>query len=239
MVVPQQFRPSETTVDAALAPQPISGKSSRRVLEPIERISEVLFGLIMALTFTGSLVIATADRAGVREMLLGALGCNLAWGIIDAGMYLLACLHERGRKLLTLRAIRDAEDPAVGQRLVADALPPLPASLLPPEQFEALRRQLRQLPEPPAHPLPTGRDLAGAVAVFLLVFLATLPVVLPFVLVGDPRLALRASNAVAVAMLFVCGYGFGRCTGIWPLGVGAAMVVVGVALVAIAIALGG
>ena len=55
--------------------------SSRRVLEPIDRVSEVLFGLIMVLTFTGSLSVAEAGRDDVRTMLIGALGCNLAWRI--------------------------------------------------------------------------------------------------------------------------------------------------------------
>ena len=59
-------------------------RSSKHVLEPIDRISEVLFGLIMVLTFTGSLSVAEADRGEVRTMLIGALGCNIAWGIIDA-----------------------------------------------------------------------------------------------------------------------------------------------------------
>jgi hypothetical protein len=39
------------------------------VLEPIDRTSEVLFGLIMVLTFTGSLSVAQARR---RAMLIGA-----------------------------------------------------------------------------------------------------------------------------------------------------------------------
>ena len=36
--------------------------------------------LIMALTFTLTLGVVTADRIQVRTMLLAALGCNLAWG---------------------------------------------------------------------------------------------------------------------------------------------------------------
>ena len=55
--------------------------SSVRVLEPIERISEVLFGLIMVLTFTGSLSAAESGQAEVRAMLIGAIGCNLACGL--------------------------------------------------------------------------------------------------------------------------------------------------------------
>jgi hypothetical protein len=57
------------------------------MLDPLERISEVLFGVIMALTFTCTLGVATADDIQVKTMLIGALGCNLAWGVIDAGVY--------------------------------------------------------------------------------------------------------------------------------------------------------
>jgi hypothetical protein len=64
-------------------------------LRPIDRVSEVLFGLIMVLTFTGSLSIAEAGREDVRTMLIGALGCNLAWGIIDAAFYLMSALAEK------------------------------------------------------------------------------------------------------------------------------------------------
>ena len=78
-------------------------RSSKRVLEPSERIAEVLFALIMVLTFTGSLSVAEAGRDDVRAMLIGALGCNLAWGIIDAVLYLMGCLAEKGRDLMTFR----------------------------------------------------------------------------------------------------------------------------------------
>jgi hypothetical protein len=64
-------------------PENSSERSSKRVLEPTDRVSEILFGLIMVLTFTGSLSVAEAGRDDVRTMLIGALGCNLAWGIID------------------------------------------------------------------------------------------------------------------------------------------------------------
>ena len=79
-------------------------KSSKRFLDPIDRLSEVLFGLIMVLTFTGSLSVAEAGRESVRTMLLAALGCNFAWGVIDAVLYLMGCLAEKARSLLTLRS---------------------------------------------------------------------------------------------------------------------------------------
>ena len=96
----------------------------------MDRVSEVLFGLIMVLTFTCTLAVATATNIEVRTMLLGALGCNLAWGIIDGGVYLLARLNERGRAMLTWRAVRDAANVEAAQRSVADALPPVMATIL-------------------------------------------------------------------------------------------------------------
>jgi hypothetical protein len=100
------------------------------ILDPIERISEVLFGVIMALTFTCTLGVATADGIQVKTMLIAALGCNLAWGIIDAGVYLIARVHVQGRNIMTLRAVRTAADAEAAQRIIADALPPALAAVL-------------------------------------------------------------------------------------------------------------
>jgi hypothetical protein len=64
----------------------------------------------MVLTYTGSLSVVMANQGDVRTMLIGAIGCNLAWGVIDGGKYMIACLNERGRKLLPLRSVRNAAD---------------------------------------------------------------------------------------------------------------------------------
>ena len=82
-----------------------STKLPDRILDPMDRISEVLFGLIMALTFTCTLGVATASHIEVRTMLIGALGCNLAWGIIDGGVHLLARLNECGRAITGKRSV--------------------------------------------------------------------------------------------------------------------------------------
>jgi hypothetical protein len=224
-----------------MAVDPLSqfpAKSSDRILEPMDRISEVLFGLIMALTFTLTLGVVTADRIQVRTMLFAALGCNLAWGIIDAGVFLMARFNQRGRNAVQLRAMRTAASKGEAHRMIADAMPPLLESILPPDQLELMRQRLLQLPEP-EHPRLTKHDWLGAIAICLLSFLSTFPIVIPFILISDARLALRLSNAVAIAMLFVCGYAFGRCAGFRPWATGLSMVAVGAALVAVAIALGG
>src|ERR1700745_2596661 len=114
------------------------------VLDPMERIWETMFGLIMALTFICSLGVATGANVNIQTMLIGALGCNLAWGIVDGGLYLLARINDRGDKMLTLRAIRQAPDSETARRVITSALPPELAAVLPAGQFELMPEKYEQ-----------------------------------------------------------------------------------------------
>ena len=209
------------------------------MLEPMERIAEILFGVIMTLTFTCTLAVETADRLQVRTMLIGALGCNLAWGIIDAGVYLITRISTESRKVAAVRAIREAADGRAARRILANSFNPALASALSNEQLESMRQNLRQMPEPLQRPKLTKRDWLGAGGLCLLCFVSTLPIALPFIFVSDARLALRISNAVAVALLALCGYAFGYRSGIPPWVTALVMVAFGAAMVGVAIALGG
>jgi hypothetical protein len=208
------------------------------ILDPIDRVSEVIFGLLMALTFTGSLSVATAGREDVRTMMFAALGCNLAWGLADAVMYLVRTVTERTRKRTLLAQLR-AADAATGQRLVAEALPPRLAETAGPEALEGMRRRLVELPPSPAGSLLGLRDFKGALGVFLLVVLATFPVVIPFMVFQETPLALRVSNALSLGMLFAAGWALGRHAGGSAWWSALAMTVTGAALIGAIIALGG
>jgi hypothetical protein len=214
-------------------------KPLRGPLDPVDRVSEVLFGLIMVLTSTSTLSVATAGRAEIGTMIMAALGCNLAWGIIDAALYLLGCLDERGRNLLMLRAVRRTESPEEARRLMADELPEPLASVLSQSEAVSLRQKLLQLPEPPRGPSLTTDDALRAAAICLWVFASTFPVVVPFLVIGEVQPALRLSNAIAIGMLFVCGYAFARGTGLRPWLTGLVMVAIGCAMVGVAVLLGG
>jgi VIT1/CCC1 family predicted Fe2+/Mn2+ transporter len=209
------------------------------LLEPVDRITEVLFGLIMVLTSTNTLSVATAGKAEIGTMIWGALGCNLAWGIIDAALYVMGSLAERGRSLMTLRAVREAASPEDAEHLIADALPETVASVMSPGDAASIRAKLLQLPEPPRGPALTRDDALSAGAICLWVFLSTFPVVIPFLFIGEVLPALRFSNAVAIALLFFCGYAFARYTGLRPWPTGLLMVGIGCAMVGVAILLGG
>jgi len=217
----------------------IATRKSTHPLEPIETISEIWFGLIMVLTFTCSLSVKAAGREEVRTLLIGALGCNLAWGIIDGFMHLVGCFAERSTAIAKLRAVRHTSDLSAVHRVIADALPPVLASVLSPAEFEVMRQKLNLLPPPPRRSALTAKDWLGAAAVFLTVYLSTFPVAIPFLFIGNVQLALRLSNAVAVVMLFLTGYAFGIYTDHSPWRMGLWVAVLGSLLVGIAVVLGG
>jgi VIT family len=218
---------------------PVDRGLFRRLLDPDERFAEVLFGLIMVVTITGTISVTEGGREDVGTMLRAALGCNLAWGIADAVMYVLTTLIARGRGIVTLRAVRSAPDRPRAHAIIADALPPVVGAVLEPPELEAIRQRLAGAPEPPSRPRLGRDDLLAAVAVCVLVFVATFPVVIPFFFVADAKIALRVSNGIAIAMLFGLGWAAARQAGGRPWRFGLAMVLLGVALVAAIVALGG
>lgn len=213
--------------------------SRNRILDPLERFSEIVFGLIMVLTFTCALSVAEAGREDVREMLIGALGCNLAWGIIDAAFYLIACLTESGRQALLLRSVQGHTDSGQARQVLGQALPPQIAAALQPADFERICAHLRQLPPTNGRARLTAENWRGAMGVFLMVFLSTLPVVVPFIFIQNAQLALRLSNGVAIALLFGAGLMLAGHAGLRRIPTGLAMVAIGGALAGLAIALGG
>lgn len=217
----------------------VENKTRARVLDPVDRVSEVIFGLIMALTFTCTLSAASAGREEVRTMMFAALGCNLAWGLVDAVMYLVRLMTERARNLTLLRMVRGAAAPEQAHAIIADALPGRLGELIDAEGLQGMHRSLAALPEPPARARLVWDDFVGAFAVFVLVVAATFPVVIPFMLFSQTAPAMRASNGVALVILYACGHALGRHSGVSPWRYGLAVVAIGVALVSATIALGG
>jgi len=210
-----------------------------RVLDPINRMSEIIFGLLMALTYTGSLSVATDGREEVRTMMVTALGCNLAWGLVDAVMYLVGTYTERARNLSLLRRIRGAVHPQEAHANIAEALPGSLGEAFGAEGLEEMRRRFLALPEPSSRARVGREDFIGALGVFLLVVLATFPVVVPFMLFSDIERAMRISNAVALVTLFAAGSTLGRYAGGVPWRSGVLMAALGGVLVSIIMALGG
>ena len=213
-----------------------------RHLDPASRMGEILFGLIMVLsvTLTAGLTVAEG-REGVRQLLIAALGCNIAWGFIDGIMYVMNCMAERSIRARLVRQIQGASDPQAALAIVRNQVEPELESLAAPDDREALyRAMLRHLHQGEAPRTTIEKsDLYGGLACFWLVFVSCLPVVFPFLIFSNPIRALRVSNFLLIAILFFVGRKWAAHANTNGLVAGSAMVALGLALVGIAILLGG
>lgn len=214
-------------------------ESREPVLSIVERVSEMLFGLYMALTFIGAVSIADAGTDNIRKMMIAALGCNLAWGLVDAVMYVVRSLTERGRRLSLVRAVRAEPDAAAGCALLRNAFPRTVIDLVSPGEFEVIRQRLLALPAVPDRPRLDRNDFFAALGIFVIVVASTFPVVLPFMLLDNVDSAKNLSRAIALSTLFLGGLALGRYAGYGSWRTGLAMAGLGAALVVAINALGG
>jgi len=209
-----------------------------RVLDPVERVSEFLFGLFMALTFVGAVSVATDGKAEIRTMFIAAFGCNIAWGLVDGFMYVVQNIVGRGRSYTLALAVRSAEAEA-GRAIIRESLPQGLAGLTTAAEIEAMRARLMAMSALPARPSLQRDDLLGGFAIFLMCVIATFPVVLPFLFFADIGSAKITSRVVSLAMLFLGGHILGRYAGYGAWKAGFAMMILGTLLVAAIMALGG
>jgi hypothetical protein len=219
-------------IDNKLVEQEIS----EPVLSPVDRVSEMLFGLFMALTFVGAVAVAE-EKADV--MFKAALGCNLAWGLVDAVMHLVRTVTERGRFLTLVRGVREAADAATANRLIENSLASTVAGFVSPTEIDAIRGRMIAMPSVPARPKLSWQDMRAALAIFLIVVASTFPVVLPFLFIQDVKLANTVTRIIALTMLFVGGLALGRFAGYGSWKLGFMMAGLGTLLVMAVIALGG
>ncbi len=215
----------------------------RRYLDPADRLEEVLCGLIMVLDFTliGGLT-AGAGKQGVRHLLIAALGCNVAWGIIDGALYVAGNLTARRQRFQLLSKMRNAENESAAFSAISGQLD----SLLEPATSAEDRTRICQafLPALSQIRLPEAGlvkdDVYGMAAIFWIDFAAVFPAVIPFLIFpSEPRFALRVSNALLIASLFAAGFMWGKYTDSNRYVAGGCAMLFGLALVGVAIALGG
>jgi hypothetical protein len=209
------------------------------ILDPVTRLSEVVFGLIMVLTFTGSVSIATSGRDDIRTMLWSALGCNVAWGLVDGLMFLMAIMLERGHNLRILRSLKKTQNDEQGVKLIKDALPPIFSQIIQEKELETLRKSLLSIPDLPKRVPLTWQDFKGALAIFILVFISTFPPTIPFIIMSEVSSAMRWSNGIGLILLFITGYYIGKVSGYRPYLVGISVSIIGAIVVLLTISLGG
>lgn len=205
-------------------------------------LGELLFGLIMVMTFTlGARLLGADEPTDGRELLIAAIGCNIAWGIIDAFLYLLGTVYER-RRLHNLQAhLRALESDADATNLVREELTDGLSTLATEQSRDIFARAILMGARSSSERTVglTGSDWRAAALIFTLVVLTAVPAAAPFLFIDDSYIALRVSNGLISALLFVVGYFWGKHVGVHPVRSGFLVMAIGVALVLVAIPLGG
>jgi VIT1/CCC1 family predicted Fe2+/Mn2+ transporter len=212
----------------------------KRHLEPVERLGEVLFGLIMALGIIGA-VRLEQDEPENRALFIGIFGCNLAWAIVDGVMFVLTTNFQRGSKARLMRDVQAAPTETAALARIAEELGgPLMQLTTDAERAQLYGSVLniirRGVPEESQW---QAKDFLGAAAVALIIMIATFPVVLPYLIVSNPYHAVRISQWIALAELFWLGLWWGRMVGRNPILLAAGLTLVGGILVIVTILLGG
>ena len=196
--------------------------------------------MVLTVTLTAGLTVAEG-REGVRQLLLAAIGCNLAWGIIDAVMYIMNCVTVRSGKVRLVRAVQSASDEQSALALIQEEIEPELQELLDSQEADALSRSvLKHLAHAKIATKTLSKDdVYGALACFWLVFISCLPAAVPFFIFSQPRFALRVSNFLLLVMLFLVGQKWAQYAGTNRFAAGSAMMTIGLILVGVAILLGG
>lgn len=207
-----------------------------------ERLGELLFGLIMTLTFTLTAGFVVGEgRGAARELLIATIGCNIAWGIIDGGLLVLGRVFDRGRAARIGRAIRTTSDDQNAIAAVAtemdEILEHVTSQLARQDLYRHVVGQVKAAPGQRTG--VRGEDWLAAFGVFWLVVFASFPAALPFVFIENAWVALRVSNVILIGLFFVIGWRWAGYTTISPWRAASSLTLFGMAMVLAAIALGG
>jgi hypothetical protein len=220
------------------------------LIDPIDWLSETTFSILIFLTFTlaywmigfSGVPKETITPAEVNELLIGALGAVVAWGLIDGIMYALFAVFERGERHRLLDDVQAARTNDEALEIIADDMDYLLEPIVGEEDRQALYGNiLVQLQKSTPRKVGLKReDLTVALAHVLVAILAVIPSTIPFVVLRDNvALALRISIILSFVMLFIAGFRWGSYTGASPWKTGLLLMSVAVALVVVALLLGG
>ncbi|MCB0158486.1 MAG: hypothetical protein KDD83_10190 [Caldilineaceae bacterium] len=221
-----------------------------RMLDPIDRLSETIYSILILLTFTFAFRIIklgldpwqTLPSSYIDELLIGALGATVAWGVIDGIMYALMSVFARGERHRLLVHLQLADGDAAAVDVLAEEFDHMLEPITRDAQRQLLYADiLDHLRDSRPQPVGfTSEDFAGALGSVVVAVLAVLPSLITLaVLRHEPALAIRMSNVVSIVVLFIAGHEWGRYTGANPWKIGLLLAAVGVAMALWAFVLGG
>jgi uncharacterized membrane protein YdcZ (DUF606 family) len=208
------------------------------VLSVDKQSSEALYGIILTLTTTASLRVVAGQNIDARGLFAATLTTSIAWGFVDAVMYLINVLLARARERKVLDDLRQAPTEEAFRELLRGTTSKDVVDHVKPKVMAHLRGFLAEQPER-AKPGLRRRDYGAALMIWLVVCGIALPVAVPFLLFDSPRTAVRVSQVAAIVIMFVLGMRLGHWTGKNPVIAGVISAAVGMLIAVACLALGG
>lgn len=213
----------------------------KRYLGLTERLDELLFALIMVLSITLGVGLATDQDTSASQFVWSIVGCNLACGLIDGCMHIVTQMLDRSGKARLVQALRSGSDESEQVAAVGGVLDGQLAALMSRDERRVLYLKIagRLRGAEVQRTRMVTEDIFGGLAVVWLMVMATVPAIAPVLLLADRFVAARVSNGLVLLSLFGVGYGLARSIHANPWTLGLSTVVFGIAMVLIVVLLGG
>lgn len=219
-------------------------------IDPIDALFTIFFSVLFALLFTLSYsiliyhnVISSSFKSGYGiELFFTIIGAVFAWGIIDGILYILGEIFSRRERYRLLQYVQTSTSEEMAVTAIAYELDFILEPITNNEQRYALYHDICAYLSQSEPQLVSIRreDIIGAVATVLLSVVAVLPSLLPLLLLPDnTALAIRISNSLSFLVIFASGYNWGLHTGTNPWKLGLLLSSVCLAMVLVAMLLGG
>ncbi len=224
----------------------------RKYLSPSDRLTEIIATIIMTMTIIIAIQFGIGiSNYSVRLIFVATLGCNIAWGLVDAVNYIFSEVFERGQHLHFIKVIKEMknEEEAVtfiGKKIETKLDSAILDQIQPEERVEISKRVFQHLSKSTSttmKPKPVHivqDDIYGAVSVFILVIIVCMILLLPFLfLPNNLVLGYRITQIISLILFFLVGYRLALVTNRPKVRTGLIFVVLGTIIIIIVIFMGG
>ncbi|TXH68602.1 MAG: hypothetical protein E6Q83_12825 [Thiothrix sp.] len=172
------------------------------------------------------------------HLVYAAAGSTLAWGFVDGMMDLIGVLINRTHTYKVLNSLVKAQSLGEFRQHLMDESPSYIVEKLNDNSLEQIQTFLRSQ-EQTHRPGLNRDDLQKAFYIWLIVVSASLPLIMPLILIKDHLVAFRVTQFISVWIMFAMGYKLGDWLGIHSLFSGLFFAAFGAFITMVCIALGG
>jgi hypothetical protein len=197
------------------------------VIDPLDRLTESVFSIIILLTFTMTSWILgfsethdhSLDPGNIIDLAVAALVTIIAYALIDGVIYALLTMFGRGQSHRLLPGVQAAESDQEAVAVIADNLDDLFEPITGENERQLIYGNiLAHLRESQPRQIGLKREdiIAGLTHILVAVLVVAPSLLLLGILRQDPQTAIFVSNIVSFALLFLVGYRWGKYTGASP-----------------------